>query len=118
MSFSNGKISTAQFDLQPSEGLSNIKLAESLYQTLLKLKSNKLDNDIHFIYSHDSPIIILQLLKYNINFTYDTCLQKLLVIEINLKDKPDYLTFKSEGISGYDFKTLYNKIFGPTYPVA
>ncbi|VEU21130.1 DEKNAAC102060 [Brettanomyces naardenensis] len=108
------------FELQPSEGLGFIKLFDSLFNIVNALNNRNLLNNVKFIYSPNSQLTIVQLASYNINLVFDSCLQRLIVIELNLpvaSDSYNYrIKYKGEFASKFEFKAIYNKIFGPTFP--
>ncbi|ODV85248.1 hypothetical protein CANARDRAFT_7893 [[Candida] arabinofermentans NRRL YB-2248] len=108
------------FELLPSEGVGFLRLGLTLYRAMNLLKQNNLHNDLRFIYSSNSDVIILQLINYNLNLIFDSSSQKLIIIEINLNNRNKaygvkYI-YKGEIINNFEFKSIYNRVFGPTYP--
>lgn len=107
-------MSTTAFELLPGKGLGDVRLMSTLYQTVKILKAAGI-GDLKFIYSTTQVIIVLQLSKYDINFLFDCSFQRLMMIEVNPNKSwtPKYM---GKTVPSFDFKPVYNRIFGPTFP--
>ncbi|QPG75476.1 hypothetical protein FOA43_002831 [Brettanomyces nanus] len=108
------------FELLPSKGLGFIKIFDSLYSVVNQLNAQGIRNDIKFMYRRASRLFTVQLMSYRINLFFDSELQVLLFIELNLPQPGEPwnydLKYEGEVAHKFEFRSIYNKIFGPTFP--
>lgn len=105
------------FELFPGRGIGSFALGESMFTCMAKLGGK---TDLVFLNGGDL-INVMQLPEFGINLTFDAKMQRLAVIEVMLSDRgypmmPNMLQFNREPIKRLDFKSIYNRVFGPTYP--
>ncbi|CAH6720329.1 hypothetical protein CLIB1444_03S09494 [[Candida] jaroonii] len=98
----------------PNEGLNTIKLGSSFHEIINSFK----DQDISIVYSAKSymktPIkVVIKSLKIDLVFIN----YKLCVIELtDIESMGGQYSYNGIELSDLNVKTIYNKIFGPTYP--
>jgi hypothetical protein len=108
--------------IYPNSGFGDIRLGQSLYEVLKTLHNKGNDNGVEFKYNNNMKIIIVYLSKQGINLIFDKFLQVLFLIEIKLNKSTGKsynsnieFEYKNEIIKKFNFKSIYNRYFGPTY---
>lgn len=100
-------------DLRIGQGLGPFALGMSLFECW-KLAGSA--DAIRFLVA--SPQLeIMQLLDYDVNLHFDKDMQRLVMIEVRLDGAGNAcVAYRRELIKKLDFNSIYNRIFGPTYP--
>lgn len=106
-----------QFEVFPGHGVGVFVLGESMFTTMTKLGD---EIEARFM-NGDGLISVIHLPQFDINLIFDAKMQRLVLIEMKLDQRgftmvPNMLKFRGEPIKKFDFKTIYDRILGPTYP--
>ncbi|PUU74074.1 hypothetical protein B9Z19DRAFT_485149 [Tuber borchii] len=115
---------TAQ--IQPSKALGFLVLGSSVYDVLSRLRAqHRIFPSISVIYDSTVPLaspIVVMLDSNGLRLRFDGPDQRLRLIEVldfqksRLSYNSGELTRPGTGAGGPTFRSIYNKLFGPTYP--
>lgn len=107
--------------IYPNGGVGDLRLGSTLYEVMKTLRLGEKDDGVEFKFNSGLNLVIVELKKQGINLLFDKHLQILVLIEIKLNTagasvvKGVRFEFKNELIDKLDFKSVYNRYFGPTY---
>lgn len=98
--------------IYPNHGVGNFFVGQQLSHCVKKMQS--FGNDIEFRYGKLNLIIVCNK-TLGISLYFDTFLQRLLFIKINVITKILKYAYQSNIITQFTFKNVYNRYFGPTF---
>lgn len=115
-----GGMDTTELKIFPSCGVGDIRLGSTLYQVMKTLNANETDSGVEFNFGNNTGIILVYLSEWGINLIFDRFQQRLVLIEIKLRQIEDTMLdikfgYKNEIINKFNFNLIYNRYFGPTY---
>lgn len=110
-------MSFKHFEVVQGLALGNFTLGETMFTTMGKIGS---ETEVVFV-NGDGVISVIHLPQFAINLIFDAKMQLLIMVQVDLSDSghpktPNMLTIGGEPIKKFDFKTIYDRVFGPTYP--